>query len=85
MPLLSVTYIQGYCSVTRVPLPWFMSNWKFPFLLYASSILPDKIMASTVKRKLSLGTFLSLMAGFYVIYGHLCVGSMTHNVYGKGS
>jgi hypothetical protein len=39
-------------------LPWFINNGQFPFLLYASRIFPDKKMEPTMKRKLSLGTFL---------------------------
>jgi hypothetical protein len=35
-----------------------MYNGQFPFLFYASRIFPDKKMESTVKRKLSMGTFL---------------------------
>jgi hypothetical protein len=62
MPLLSVTYIQGWlqvcCSVSRIPVATVMNKGQFPYLLYASRILPDNKMESTVKRKLSLGTFL---------------------------
>jgi hypothetical protein len=39
-------------------LPCTMSNWQFPFLLYASRIFPDQRMESTVERMLSLETFL---------------------------
>jgi hypothetical protein len=39
-------------------LSWFMNNWQFPFLLYASRIFPDKNLESTVKMTLSLGTFM---------------------------
>jgi hypothetical protein len=38
-------------------LNWFINNGQSPFLLYASRIFLDKMMESTVKRKLSLGTF----------------------------
>jgi hypothetical protein len=46
-------------------LPWFMNNWQFPFLLYASWIFPDKKMESAVKIKLSLGTFLCYYARIF--------------------
>jgi hypothetical protein len=56
-------YSDGYRYVTVLQeclklLSWFMNNEQFPFLLYTSRIFPDKKMEFTVKRKLSLGTFL---------------------------
>jgi hypothetical protein len=56
-------YRDGYRYVAALQeclglLFWFMNNGQFPFLLSASRIFPDKKMESTVKRKLSLGTFL---------------------------
>jgi hypothetical protein len=70
MLLHSVTYIyiyiiyrDGYTYVAVLQeclelLFLIMNDGQFPFLLYASGIFPDKKMDSTVKRKLSLGTFL---------------------------
>jgi hypothetical protein len=56
-------YRDGYRYVAELQdclelLSWFLNNGQFPFLFYASGIFPDKKMESTVKRKLSLGTFL---------------------------
>jgi hypothetical protein len=56
-------YRDGYRYVAVIQdclqlLSWFMNNGQFLFLLYAWRIFPDKKMESTIKRKLSLWTFL---------------------------
>jgi hypothetical protein len=60
-------------------LSWFMNNGQFPFLLYASRIFHDKKIESTVKRKLSLRTFL-WSYGRTFIFGQSCVGNDTQCV-----